>query len=106
MLSWQNLRDQFGQEYANPKDFAKEFRRALHQVCVVYPDARIGEVLGGLILYPSRPPLAPTQVSFAGAPRSRPESHVPEQDPPGQASDVPASVEPVDNSGEIPTYPR
>ncbi len=106
MLSWQNLRDQFGQEYANPKDFKKEFRRALHQVCIVYPDARIGEVIGGLILYPSRPPLAPSQVSFAGAPRSSGEPDEAEQDPLGQAPAIFPSMEPVDNSEESPTYAR
>lgn len=63
-LSWENLRDQFGQEYGNPKDFKKEFRAALHQVIVVYPQARIAEVIGGLTLYPSHPPLAKTTVSL------------------------------------------
>ena len=43
MLSWQNLRDQFGQEYANPEDFKKEFRAVLRQVWLVSPTARIGE---------------------------------------------------------------
>lgn len=61
-VSWQNLREQFGQEYATSKDFKKEFRRALHQVIAVYPDARLAEVIGGLILYPSKPPLSPTTV--------------------------------------------
>jgi len=52
MLSWDNLRDQFGQEYANSKDFKKEFRDVLRQTIMVYPDAHVGEVAGGLILYP------------------------------------------------------
>ncbi len=56
-LSWENLRYQFGQEYGTSKDFKKEFRHALRQVTVVYPDAHIEEVIGGLLLYPSRPPL-------------------------------------------------
>ena len=55
-LSWENLRDQFGQEYSTSKNFKHEFRDVLRQVCVVYPDARIEETPGGLILYPSRPP--------------------------------------------------
>lgn len=65
MLSWENLRDQFGQEYATSKDFKKEFRNVLGQVLMVYPEARVGEIDGGLILHPSRPPLSPTQVSMA-----------------------------------------
>ena len=65
MLSWQNLRDQFGQEYANPKDFKKEFRAVLRQVWLVYPTARIEEVIGGILLKPSPPPIAKTSVSLA-----------------------------------------
>ena len=64
MLSWQNLRDQFGQEYANPKDFKKEFRAVLRQVWLVYPTARIEEVIGGILLKPSPPPIPKTSVSF------------------------------------------
>ena len=77
MLSWQNLRDQFGQEYANPKDFKKEFRSVLRQVWLVYPTARIEEVIGGILLKPSPPPIAKTSVSFA----------------------MPRTSEPVDKSG-------
>lgn len=64
MLSWENLRDQFGQEYANSKDFKREFRDVLRQVWLVYPDARIEEVLGGIRLYESPPPIGKTKVSF------------------------------------------
>lgn len=69
-LSWTNLREQFGQEYANSKNFKKKFRHALHQVLTVYPDAHIEDVIGGLVLHQSRPPLSPTMVSFA-VPRKR-----------------------------------
>ena len=61
-VSWSNLRDQFGQEYADPKDFKRTFRIALRQVLAVYPDARVEEEPGGLLFKPSRPPLAKTQV--------------------------------------------
>jgi hypothetical protein len=64
MLSWENLRDQFGQEYASSKDFKKEFRNVLRQVKVVYPDARIEEIHGGLNLYESRPPLNRTTIAM------------------------------------------
>jgi hypothetical protein len=63
-LSWSNLRDQFGQEYGDPKDFKREFRRSLHQVSTVYPEARFGEEIGGIVLYPSHPPLSRTTVAF------------------------------------------
>lgn len=57
-VSWMNMKDQFGQEYKDPKDFKKEFRQSLGQVRAVYPDARIEEVPGGLILKASPPPIA------------------------------------------------
>ncbi len=65
MLSWQNLREQFGQEYAESKDFKREFRDVLRQVAVVYPSARIEEVDGGIKLYESPPPISKTSVSFS-----------------------------------------
>jgi hypothetical protein len=65
-LSWENLREQFGQEYRCSRDFKKQFRHALRQVCAVYPDARVAEVIGGLTLYPSHPPVRRTSVTFGG----------------------------------------
>lgn len=70
MLSWQNLRDQFGQEYAESKDFKREFRDVLRQVLVVYPSARLDEVDGGIRLYSSPPPISKTSISLAGLPVS------------------------------------
>jgi hypothetical protein len=67
MLSWQNLRDQFGQEYAESRDFKWEFRQALRQVQVVYPTARVAEIAGGLHLYPSPAPIQRTMVRGAEA---------------------------------------
>jgi hypothetical protein len=67
MLSWQNLRDQFGQEYVESRDFKWEFRRALRQVQVVYPNARIAEIAGGLQLYSSPVPISRTVIRGATA---------------------------------------
>lgn len=64
-LSWRNLADQFGQEYTTTKDFKKQFRRAMRQALMVYPDARVSEVIGGVVLYPSRAPMAPTRLRFS-----------------------------------------
>jgi hypothetical protein len=64
-VSWSNLREQFGQEYANPKNFKREFARALHQVLAVYPQARVRESIGGLVLLPSRAPLSQTRISLS-----------------------------------------
>ena len=84
-LSWENLRDQFGQEYHTAKDFKREFRHVLSQVCTVYPEARIDSEPGGLILRPSPPPIAKTMVTL---PRS--------------LSDQPLVEKPGDGEG----YPR
>lgn len=56
-LSWRNLSEQFGQEYAATKDFKKQFRLAMRQAMAVYPDARVSQVAGGIVLHPSRPPI-------------------------------------------------
>jgi hypothetical protein len=66
MLSWENLREQFGQEYGNSKDFKREFRSVLRQVWLVYPDANVEEVAGGIHLWNSPPPIRKTVISFAG----------------------------------------
>lgn len=60
-LSWGNLHQQFGQEYACAKDFKKEFRAALLKVCAAYPDARISEEVGGLRLFSSPAPVPKSQ---------------------------------------------
>ena len=61
-LSWKNMREQFGQEYADPKNFKREMEKALRSVLAVYQDARIDQVSGGLVLLPSPPPVAKTTV--------------------------------------------
>ncbi len=61
-LSWKNLREQFGQEYADPKNFKREMEKALRTVMAVYPDARIDQVEGGVVLLPSLPPVPKTMV--------------------------------------------
>jgi hypothetical protein len=61
-LSWNNLREQFGQEYSCTKDFKKKFRPALLKVQCVYPDARIEGEVGGIRLHSSPPPIPKSQV--------------------------------------------
>jgi len=61
-VSWSNLMEQFGQDYGRSKDFKKAFRKALRQVCLVYPDARLHDVMGGLLLKPSHAPVRRTQL--------------------------------------------
>lgn len=60
MLSWDNLQDQFGQEYLVRKDFKRQFSHTLQQVLAAYPGARVDEVNGGLLLRACQPPV-PTE---------------------------------------------
>jgi len=55
-----SLLEQFGQEYRGKHsylDFKKELLATNRQVLAVYPDAKIEQVNGGLVLYPSHPPI-------------------------------------------------
>ncbi len=61
-VSWANLKNQFGQDYARSKDFKKAFRHALKQAHHVYPDAKLQEVIGGLLLKPSQAPVRRTHI--------------------------------------------
>lgn len=61
-VSWENLKDQFGQEYKDSRDFKKEFKEALRQVHGVYPDAKLEQTPSGFILKPSPPPVKKTQI--------------------------------------------
>jgi len=66
-LSWANLREQFGQEYADPKNFKREMTKAIRQVLAVYPDAHVEDVPGGILLLPSPPPIPKTLVQVTKA---------------------------------------
>ena len=60
ILHWASLRAQFGQEYRGKdpdKDFKKEFLPALRAVLAVYPQAKVKQVTGGILLMASPPPI-------------------------------------------------
>ena len=60
VLHWTNLRDQFAQEYQGKnadKDFKKKFLPALRNALAVYPEAKVKQVTGGIMLMPSPPPI-------------------------------------------------
>lgn len=59
-VTWRNLRDQFGQEYRDPRDFRRKILRALRAALAAYPHARVEQVDGGLVLRPSPPPIRKT----------------------------------------------
>lgn len=60
VLYWRNLREQFGQEYTGPeadKNFKKKFLPALKKALAVYPQAKVKQVTGGILMMPSPPPI-------------------------------------------------
>jgi hypothetical protein len=58
-IPWPLLQLQFGADYAlegqGPRDFKKKFLHQLKNVCVIYPEANVGEGKRGLALKPSPP---------------------------------------------------
>ena len=56
-VSWEQLREQIGQEYKTTKDFKKESLPAIKATLEVYPSAKVEQVKGGLMLKPSPPPI-------------------------------------------------
>jgi len=61
LLHWKSLREQFAQEYQGKdadKDFKKRFLPALRDALAVYPQAKVKQVTGGLLLLPSSPPIS------------------------------------------------
>lgn len=61
-VPWVALREQFGQEIADMKDFKRKMREALKRALMAYPDAKIGSFNGGLVLHSSPPPIKRAQV--------------------------------------------
>ena len=57
MVSWAALKQQFGQEYADTKNFKRKFLGALRKATEAYKEARIEPSPRGLKLLPSPPPV-------------------------------------------------
>ena len=65
LVTWEQFREQIGQEYQSTKDFKKEFLPAVKAVREVYPSAKVEQVKGGLMLKPSPPPIARQSVGVS-----------------------------------------
>ena len=63
VVSWVALKEQFGQEYADTKNFRRKFLGALKKATNVYKEARIEIVPRGLKLLPSPPPVMRSKVT-------------------------------------------
>lgn len=65
-LHWASIRNQFGQDYSNSKDFKKAFELAMRDALTVYPAAKVESVDGGLMLKPSPSPIQPVRLALVG----------------------------------------
>ena len=54
-LSWAQLHDQFGADYAEPKGFAREARKHLRRLRLLWPELEFETPRGRLVLLPSEP---------------------------------------------------
>lgn len=61
MVSWDQLSQQFGHGYREPRTFRRFFLDSLKRVLTVYPDAKLKVSNAGILLLPSRPHLANTK---------------------------------------------
>ena len=58
MVSWEQLSNQFGHNYREPRTFRRFFLDSLKRVSAVYPEAKLNIGASGILLLPSRPHLA------------------------------------------------
>ncbi len=62
-VTWTAIKAQFGTGFTRMDNFRMQFRSSLSLALAVYRDARVEEDERGLVLHPSRPPIAPRCVS-------------------------------------------
>jgi hypothetical protein len=58
-ITWKGLHAQFGRGIARQDHFKEHFRGVMQLALSVYPDAIVDESPQGVVLHPSRPPVAP-----------------------------------------------
>ena len=59
LVTWKSLKAQFGTNYKELYHFKSKWPKALDLALAVYPDAKVDVTDLGMILKPSRPPVAP-----------------------------------------------
>jgi hypothetical protein len=64
-MTWGALKAQFGIGVGRMDNFRRLFLPNLQIALAVYPDARVDITDAGLLLHPSRPPVAPKQIAIA-----------------------------------------
>jgi hypothetical protein len=63
-VSWKALKQQFGAGFSRIDNFKVTFVSNLRLATAVYRDAKIEDDSQGLVLHPSRPPVAPRPIAF------------------------------------------
>jgi Plasmid encoded RepA protein len=63
-VSWKSLKQQFGAGFTRIDNFKVTFTSNLRLSLAVYREARVEDYSHGLVLHPSRPPVAPRQVAL------------------------------------------
>ena len=56
-VSWQSLQSQFGPDISDTKNFKRHMIITLKQALAVYPQAKVRQVPGGILLGKSAPPI-------------------------------------------------
>jgi hypothetical protein len=65
LITWQALKGQFGAGFSKLYHFKNKFPGTLALATAVYPEAKVEVVDAGVIVRPSRPPVAPKLVALA-----------------------------------------
>lgn len=64
LVTWKALKAQFGASYKELYHFRSKWPKALHLALAVYPEAQVGVGDEGVVLKPSRPPVAPKRLAI------------------------------------------
>jgi hypothetical protein len=62
-VTWKALKGQFGTAYRETYHFKNKWTQTLAMAMAVYPEAKVEVVDDGVILKPSRPPVAPKLIA-------------------------------------------
>lgn len=68
-ISWAALQEQFGTEYRDRKEFKRQFRLRMREALAAYPEAKVEDVDGGIMLRASPPPIPRTKAVVRKLPR-------------------------------------
>ena len=93
-VTWHQFHAQFGQEFTGQdavKNFRREFLPAIRASLALYPEAKVDEVRGGLLLKPSMPPVHARSVAISHGMAAQVRTSLPA--PPAIKSLKPTTVE-------------